>query len=615
MNYTIEITTKSDKVVKFECTPEKHNYTEDSISLQLEYCDGNLIKTTVTAENEQIKSINHIVSTPLRNFTTIIAPDGGRNYSRDWQPVYFWDTNKFTNISNICLPIFIANNQTNHVGLAIGIIGDEYETQFRCLEPRQERALMAFYKRFTVSINRLCSYKHVNTLTEYLYFQDNDDNLNWTDVLWDYSQKSQRINNTSFQYNYDSMQPLWCSWTDWHSDNVNEEVVLDNIAKGVKLGIKNYIIDDGWFGPGLDSSFDIKLNIGDWECDKSKFKDLKKLSDKIHSLGAKSIIWCAPHAVGEAAKCRNERLPYLVKDENNKPVTTYNEFNVLCVRNKEARDIMIKECVRLAVEYDTDGAKYDLFNCIPDVECCSLDHQHDTESAVHGLYLLLKGIWTEIKKIKPEYIIELKQNYGGTILANYGTMVRAGDTPYCPDGNFLRTAFIQSYTPFAANDYQTITDFDNIHESAIIVIKMMAVGVPTYSMDICKLKDDTCKMLAFLNHWYIENISTQSNPKRYCLDGELSIWYMDVPNKQKSIYFILNDASQLSIIERENFDILSTSVSKDIILNLHSTLYGEYEITHYSETGDIIKKKRENISKQYILQNEGVLISFRKIKQ
>lgn len=90
----------------------------------------------------------------------------------------------------------------------------------------------------------------------------------------------------------------------------------------------------------------------------------------------------------------------------------------------------------------------------------------------------------ETRKKKPDYMIELKQNYGGVNLAAFGTMMRAEDTPYSPEGNFLRMEFIQSYTPYASNDYQTITNFDTINESADMIMKMMAVGVPTYSMDM-----------------------------------------------------------------------------------------------------------------------------------
>ena len=103
-------------------------------------------------------------------------------------------------------------------------------------------------------------------------------------------------------------------------------------------------------------------------------------------------------------------------------------------------------------------------------------------------------ICKKVRQAKPDYIVELKQNYGGSKLATYGTMMRAGDTPYCPEGNFLRTAYIQSYTPYAANDYQTITNYDTMESAAKIIIKMLAVGIPTYSMNLA-FYDHTGKLI------------------------------------------------------------------------------------------------------------------------
>ena len=97
--------------------------------------------------------------------------------------------------------------------------------------------------------------------------------------------------------------PLWCSWTDWFSNDITEQVIRDNVAEGVKLGKKNYIIDDGWFGPGLDNDRDVALNIGEWNPDPEKIPDMKKPVEDIHKKAARAIIWCAPHAVAKRVKC------------------------------------------------------------------------------------------------------------------------------------------------------------------------------------------------------------------------------------------------------------------------------------------------------------------------
>ncbi len=55
----------------------------------------------------------------------------------------------------------------------------------------------------------------------------------------------------------------------------------------------------------------------------------------------------------------------------------------------------------------------------------------------------MKRIDEKSKALKPDYIVELKQNYATPFLSRYGTMTRAGDTPYNTEGNFLRTLYVQ----------------------------------------------------------------------------------------------------------------------------------------------------------------------------
>ena len=124
---------------------------------------------------------------------------------------------------------------------------------------------------------------------------------------------------------------------------------------------------------------------------------------------------------------------------------------------------------------------------------------------VEGLHKTLELIDRKTRSIKPDYIIELKQNYATPHLMNYGTLVRAGDTPYDPRGNFLRTAYIHAYTPYTLNDYQSITNSDTPAQAAAMVIRMMAVGVPSYSMDLPALRESHKRILRFFHEWLERN--------------------------------------------------------------------------------------------------------------
>ena len=90
-----------------------------------------------------------------------------------------------------------------------------------------------------------------------------------------------------------------------HAINQARQVHLGSLGlelankRVLEVGIGNYIIDDGWFGPGLDSPYETALNIVDWRPAPAKFPDLASRAGKIGEPGAVGIIWCAPTAGGQ----------------------------------------------------------------------------------------------------------------------------------------------------------------------------------------------------------------------------------------------------------------------------------------------------------------------------
>ena len=197
-------------------------------------------------------------------------------------------------------------------------------------------------------------------------------------------------------------------------------------------------------------------------------------------------------------------------------------------------------------------------------------------------------IWKKVRQAKPDYIVEMKQNYGGSKLATYGTMMRAGDTPYCPEGNFLRTAYIQSYTPYAANDYQTITNYDTMESAAKIIIKMLAVGIPTYSMNLAELDQEKKDLIRFLNYWYIENIVEKENFKRTAMGGMLSVWRAG--NAQEDLYFAINGAKEV-VVEGKDFQLLNASMYPEIIVRAEAD--AKDHLAFYDHTGKLIGEEND----------------------
>ena len=564
-------------------------------------------KVQICMQGDRVKKVYHTYSTALRNFNNVIVPDSGRAFFYGvHQTVYFWTKNFSARVNDVKSPLYILCGQDNCASLCFGIIGKDYERDFKSVEPHGGRALSLYGRTLTLQISGEIPTEYRGEIYEEgVYIVDEPQNTGkpWTESLREFHELRQSWEQIKMPYTKASMYPMWCSWTDWDSAKVTEAVVRENVEEGLKLGIKNYIIDDGWFGLGLDCDEHLKLNIGDWQEDTEKFPDLRGVIREIKNMGARPIIWCAPHAVGDVAKIREARKKHLMVNEDGKLVYTSNGFNTLCLRNPEARKIMADICVRLAAEYDTDGAKYDLFNCIPDVKCCNKEHEHDTDSMIVGLQKTMELIWEKVREAKPDYIVELKQNYGGSKLATYGTMMRAGDTPYCPEGNFLRTAYIQSYTPYAANDYQTITNHDTLESAAKVIIKMLAVGIPTYSMDLLVLDQEKKQLIQFLNHWYISNVVEKENFKRIAMDGMLSVWC--AKSKSENLYFAVNGAKEV-VVEGNDFQLLNASMYQEIYIRAKES--ARYHLEFYDHSGNLIEKIEEADAAEAVRVTQPVML-------
>ncbi|MFF9105668.1 alpha-galactosidase [Streptomyces rubrogriseus] len=471
-------------------------------------------------KGEQIASLEYLLRAPMGNFDEVVPPDSGRWFMNLMHVTGFWKYGRLaqSKVNDVKVPLYVFTGRDGGVELAMGVIGPLVETDFRLLEPVSNRALNVHTRGVEVSIRRGTDEYPLprsasaadGSVSEHIYLltrRAEGSHGPWLEVLRDFSERTRAVFGLQDRIIKESFEPFWCSWTDWASDDIDAEMVLENVKIGLDLGVRNFIIDDGWFGPGLDTSYGTPLNIGDWKPDPAKFPDMQGLVAHLGALGARAVIWCAPHAVGPAADCFPQRRHLLIAPRSGEPVLGETQFYSLCFMNAEARKVMADVCVRLIEEYGFHGAKYDLFNWIPDLRCESPHHEHDLDSMLIGLQKMLEDADRRTREVSSEYIVELKQNYGTVFLTPYGTCMRAGDAPFDPRTNFLRTLHVQAYTPASINDYQTFGQDDSAQDVAVAVISMLAVGIPAYGSDFARLSDESRDVIRWHHRLYSDNLS------------------------------------------------------------------------------------------------------------
>ncbi len=210
----------------------------------------------------RVASVEYNLFTDIRNYHKVIIPESGRWFINMMQMVSFWRFAKDSSVNDVKMPLYIFTGQHLNMAMAFGVIGQTYETEFKTLEPEVNRALIVYMRRLSMQIKRgsklypipesIANANKDGAITEYLYFRTDKDvpDQPWLLTLRDFAEHQKRIYKVADVSSEAALAPLWCSWTDWFSEDVTDEVMLANVKEGVKLGIRNFIIDDGWFGPG-----------------------------------------------------------------------------------------------------------------------------------------------------------------------------------------------------------------------------------------------------------------------------------------------------------------------------------------------------------------------------
>lgn len=552
---------------------QPYKFEDEKIRIDI----GSSIPIPVTVEllnnDSKIKSIEYYFTTRIKNYERVIIPETGRWYSNAMRLLTLWKAyrNLRSSVNYIRTPLYIFTGLDKYMGLAVGIIGENIETEFNIIEPVLNRALNVHVGKITVQIKRgTQDYPLLNRIvkntpyTEYIYYGNSEisPKQSWMLTMRDFAMYQRKLYQLEDRYVRDSLQPIWCSWSDWHSNDMNEEVILENVEQGLKLGIKNYIIDDGWFGPGVDNDYDVPLNIGNWTPDPNKISDMKLLVSKIKKMGGNAIIWCAPHVLAKASDRYEERKKYLIH-ANNEDVLCDPLYYSFCFMCPEAREIMADICESFITQWDFDGAKYDFFNWVKDIRCENPNHHHDVDSMIEGLDKTFELIDERTRRHKKDYIVEMKQDYGTPFFSRWGTMMRSADSTFDPTMNMLKTLYIQSYTPYALNDYQNFTQYDTPEDVSVAILKMMALGIPGYSVSFKKLSEDQLFIIKKLNNWYVSILDNFKN-YREPIDAEGAV--IKLPCEKNDLFFITNNSEPITIKR----DALVLNASYMTSVNLHN---------------------------------------------
>ena len=511
---------------------------------------GRLLEIGIARRDGRLMDVERLrfaFCVPLLNFSRVIVPDCGRFYVDSLRAISLRSGLYELCAPNDGMPFLSFVGQQGTVEFSFGLAGNLVETTFRCVAPRisSRGALFGGEERLIVeavkpSTGWTCG--RTRRVRESIYV--GGASPTWHDALRSYSRLVRQRSGATYTDRKGAWLPTWCTWTAWPSEEMTEQKILANARVASRLGIGSIIIDDGWFGLGMDTDTG-RLNMGVTRPDPKKLPDLPGLVERLHKMGLKVLLWYAPVSLAPESPVYR-RLKGLVMTDGLRPYVSVNGLQSLCPRNPRVRRHIAGEIRHMLRDYGVDGFKTDLYNCLPS-KPCRADHTHDCDSAVEGLHRVLETVWRTLCEERPDGLLELKQNYGNVICAQFGTMVRAGDAAYDVDTNLMRCFYTQAYAPVVHNDYLAWSIHELPSHLAVMLVKQMAAGVPTFSRDLPSLPEGHLRVLGAWLGFYREHLELFRRPRRP-MSNDLSVWR--IGGGERPIFAVVGVGGEVPLASR-----------------------------------------------------------------
>lgn len=289
-----------------------------------------------------------------------------------------------------------------------------------------------------------------------------------------------------------AFEPLYSSWyafwQDVHATDIEREARL-----AADLGMKTAILDDGW---QKERSRTYYSATGDWLPVKNRFADMRKHVAAVHEAGLRYMLWLSVPFVGdESAAWSRFRDKCLSIDGDG--------VGRLDPRFPEVRDYLIATYERAVRDWGFDGLKLDFIDefRLPERDPAIAQGYagRDYKSLPEATDRLMRDVVSRLKAIRPDILIEFRQQYMGPAIRQYGNMIRATDCPADLAGNRRRIADLRLTSgSTAVHSDMLVWSVDETPETAARSILSAIFGVVQYSMVLQRIPAAQREMM---RHW------------------------------------------------------------------------------------------------------------------
>ena len=381
--------------------------------------------------------------------------------------------------------------------------------------------------------------------------------------------------------------PMYSSWYSFHQ-MLSHDAIIEQCILAKELGMDTIILDDGWQTEDVARGY---AYCGDWECAFSKVGNMRELTDKIHAMGMKILIWYNIAFMGEHAKnCQELEGMYM----GGKVRGRY----TLDPRYPKVREYLIELFKKAVSDWNLDGLKIDFVDSFIRSEDDIITDGMDYPVLEDAVDELLGSVKRSLTEINPEIMIEFRQNYMGPAMRKHANIFRVAD---CPNDS-LRNRLGAVNLRLTSGGYAVHSDMLmwNYSESAHIAAKQIInilFSVPQISVRIENLSESHYKMLKFYLSLWIKYQDLFINQKMIPLSPETNYSKVYSENNDTKMCVCYSD-NTISIGDKEK-TILVNGTSQTTFFTdcTKKCIY-----TVYSCTGDVVYKGKlkKGVSKIHV---------------
>ncbi len=362
-----------------------------------------------------------------------------------------------------------------------------------------------------------------------------------------------------------ALEPLYSTWYSYHHE-ITPEAVEQEAELGLDYGLGTMIVDDGWqkiCGAGSYPS------AGEW-IPSDRFSGLKEHVRRVQAMGVHYLMWVALPFLGEDSplfSAMKGKLLYFSKG-----LRTW----VVDPRFPEVRSRLIERCSQLVESFGLDGLKIDFLDRFPVPSDCvdpAIAEEfagRDCKSVDEAVFLLLEELCRTLRAIRPDILIEFRQDYNAPAMRRFANMFRASD---CPGDRISNRRRIINLRLLSGN---TAVHSDMLGwcagesaESAVRQLWNIVFSVPQISVRLAELSPEHRRMLRSWLAFWREN-------RELFLAGNLTPLH---PELNYPVVMVENASSAAVVVYAENqlvklccgkarFLLVNASASEEVLVEL-----------------------------------------------